>query len=217
MEPDGRVLSLFPLNTVLFPHMELPLQVFEERYQQMIAACLEGDRTFGVVLIKSGMEVGGPAEPHEVGTTAVITDVRPLADGRMALAVTGQQRFQILEIIQERPYLVARVALLKEEGDPASLASVVGTVRELAHTCRQKALALNGEWVRRVRLPHEPDALSFLVAQRLPVALPVKQRLLAAPTVAERLTQEIPLLEQERERLERLILTRQWVRNDALN
>ena len=59
--PDSgpRDLPLFPLNVVLYPGMSLPLRVFEERYKQMMNRCLEGDMTFGVVLIKSGKEVGG--------------------------------------------------------------------------------------------------------------------------------------------------------------
>src|ERR1051326_9156372 len=58
-----RRIPIFPLHVVLFPGMPLPLHVFEARYQEMMAECLQGDRTFGVCLIRSGQEVGGPAEP----------------------------------------------------------------------------------------------------------------------------------------------------------
>ena len=53
-------LDLFPLHTVLFPHMRLPLHVFEPRYRVMIRACIDEERPFGVALIRSGDEVGGP-------------------------------------------------------------------------------------------------------------------------------------------------------------
>ena len=66
------LLPLFPLNTVLFPNMVLPLHVFEERYKLMINTCLAQDKPFGVVLIYSGTEAGGPAVPHSVGTVARI-------------------------------------------------------------------------------------------------------------------------------------------------
>ena len=54
-------LPMFPLGTVLFPHAPLPLHIFEPRYQKMIQDCLQGDKLFGVCLIRSGQEVGGPA------------------------------------------------------------------------------------------------------------------------------------------------------------
>ena len=64
MSPQQRSLPLFPLNVVLFPNAVIPLHVFEERYKLMAQRCLDSDSRFGVVLIKSGDEVGGPADPH---------------------------------------------------------------------------------------------------------------------------------------------------------
>ena len=75
MPPEARWLPLFPLNTVLFPSEALPLQIFEERYKQMMQDCLDSDSKFGVVLIKSGSEVGEPAIPHSMGTVAHIVQV----------------------------------------------------------------------------------------------------------------------------------------------
>ena len=84
--PDDLIeLPLFPLNVVLFPGMSLPLHIFEERYKAMIGACSEHDTPFGVLLIKEGQEVGDPAEPFQVGTTARITEVQQLEDGRMIM------------------------------------------------------------------------------------------------------------------------------------
>ena len=64
-------LRLFPLNTVLFPGMRMPLHIFEERYRIMIRECIEEDAPFGVLLIKAGAEVGSGAVPHDVGTVAL--------------------------------------------------------------------------------------------------------------------------------------------------
>jgi Lon protease-like protein len=82
-------LRLFPLQTVLFPGMRLPIHVFEERYQLMIRECIEEDAPFGVLLIKSGAEVGAPAVPHDLGTTARILQVQYLDDGRMNIFTLG--------------------------------------------------------------------------------------------------------------------------------
>ena len=84
-------LPLFPLNTVLFPEMPLPLHIFEVRYKQMIAKCLAGDRTFGVVLIKHGSEALGPlAEPYSIGCTARIIESQSLGEGRMEITTVGE-------------------------------------------------------------------------------------------------------------------------------
>ncbi len=108
-------LPLFPLNIVLFPGMPLPLQVFEERYVEMVDFCVREKRPFGVVLIRDGVPERGPlAEPHAVGTTAQITQVEKLDDsGRMIIITLGRERFRIHSLRKDKPYLVGRVEALK--------------------------------------------------------------------------------------------------------
>src|SRR5882672_7382750 len=103
------ILPLFPLNTVLFPGMSLPLHIFEERYRQMINACISQNAPFGVVLIESGREVGSPATPHAIGTSAHIAGVERMADGRLHIEVVGQQRFHILSLHYDEAYLTGTI------------------------------------------------------------------------------------------------------------
>ena len=117
MPSDERWLPLFPLNTVLFPGSALPLQIFEERYKRMMQDCLDSDSKFGVVLIKSGAEVGEPAVPHSTGTVAHIVQVSRVEGERMFVSVAGRQRFAIKEITQHHPYMGAQVELLDDEPD----------------------------------------------------------------------------------------------------
>jgi uncharacterized protein len=101
-------LALFPLNTVLFPGMPLNLYIFEERYKLMMNQCIESRRPFGVVLIANNKHDTSPnAIPHSIGCTAQITQVQPLGDGKMNISAAGRERFRILSIHQEQPYLVA--------------------------------------------------------------------------------------------------------------
>ena len=67
----SETLPIFPLNTVLFPGAPLPLRIFEPRYREMLQACLEGDRRFGVALIKSGQEVGASSAHHDIDSVAL--------------------------------------------------------------------------------------------------------------------------------------------------
>jgi Lon protease-like protein len=89
-------IPLFPLNIVLFPEGPLPLRIFETRYVDMVRSCMRADGCFGVVLISTGLEAG-PAETHDVGTTAEITDFHQLRDGLLGLTCVGRQRFRILK------------------------------------------------------------------------------------------------------------------------
>ena len=214
---EPRELPLFPLNTVLFPGMILPLRVFEPRYRQMMDFCMERERTFGVVLIKSGAEVGEPAEPYAVGSVARIEQIEPQPDGTLAVAVVGAQRFALLEVIQKRPFQIGLVEYLDDTAGPDPPAAVVSEARDLAARCLQHVLALNSEWVRTVALPEDPARLSYLVGARLPVDRLVKQRLLEASTAAARLEQELPLLRGEEHRLSQQLLERLWVTSAALN
>src|SRR3972149_199403 len=106
-------LPLFSLNSVLFPGAAIPLHIFEERYKQMVKLCLKGNSPFGVLLIRSGNEVGEVAEPFEVGTTARIVRVQHLDEGRMNVVCLGEQRFRLSRKVRETPYLMGEVELLQ--------------------------------------------------------------------------------------------------------
>ncbi|HEY7377666.1 MAG TPA: LON peptidase substrate-binding domain-containing protein, partial [Steroidobacteraceae bacterium] len=95
--PDKPIeeIALFPLNTVLFPGGPLPLRIFEPRYIDMVRRCLREQRGFGVVLIRSGNEVG-PAEFESVGTLARIVDFHALSDGLLGLVNVGERRFRVI-------------------------------------------------------------------------------------------------------------------------
>ena len=108
-------LRLFPLSTVLFPGMTLPLQIFEERYMKLINECIDNNESFGVVSIKSGNEVGEVLpEIYKVGTTAKINKTLFDRTGMILIETIGIQRFEILDIISEEPYLTANIKLLNE-------------------------------------------------------------------------------------------------------
>src|ERR1700680_2611612 len=110
-----RVLPLFPLDqVVLYPGMSLPLRIFEERYKVMIGACHVTDQLFGVLLIRSGKEVGAPATPERVGCTARMLRVDRMPDGQMTILTVGEQRFRLTNPARVMPegYLVGDVQRL---------------------------------------------------------------------------------------------------------
>ncbi len=191
-------LPLFPLNLVLFPGMDLPLHIFEERYKDMIGECMEQDAPFGVVLIKEGVEVGVPADPERIGTSTRILRSELLGQGRINIMTKGQRRFEIEEIVQRVPHIVGRVRFLVEvEGEGcADLASqindeYVALVRNLT--------ALTGGYTSRVEIPEDPIDLSYAIAANLELEPHLRQSLLVTETAATRLSDLIPLLKQGNE------------------
>jgi uncharacterized protein len=196
---DERRLPLFPLNTVLFPGMPLPLHIFEERYKLMIGTCLVTDRSFGVALIRSGQEVGEPAEPFEVGTVARIVDVERLPDGRMNLMAVGVQRYRLLRLLEQRPFLVGLVQPM-----PASAELVdADLAAEVAERFGAYVRDLHGAEVAGglAELSREPETLSFQVASLLPIAARARQDLLELDSTAERLRRLRGLLRREHDTL----------------
>ncbi len=197
MPPEERWLPLFPLNTVLFPRDALPLQIFEERYKRMMQDCLDSDSKFGVVLIKSGAEVGESAVPHATGTVADIVQVNRVEGGRMFISVAGRQRFSIKEITQYSPYMAAQVELLSDEPDGDIPPTEMQAIRDVVNEHVRLSLGLRGGWVREARAPADPAALSYFIAGLLPVGLREKQSLLEEPTASKRLEAELDLLRRE--------------------
>lgn len=94
---DTLRIPIFPLNAVLFPGGLLPLKIFEQRYLDMAAACMKGGTPFGVCLIASGKEVGGPAEPHALGTLANIGNWEMEQLGILQITAQGGRRFRIID------------------------------------------------------------------------------------------------------------------------
>ncbi|HWE68884.1 MAG TPA: LON peptidase substrate-binding domain-containing protein [Acidimicrobiales bacterium] len=135
MSEPARRLPMFPLSTVLFPYAALPLHVFEPRYRALAEDCLAGDRTFGVVLIDRGSEVGGGDHRVNVGTVAQIRGTSLFDDGRRLLATEGGRRFRVTEWLEDDPYPVARVADLPE--DPPVLEPGATDIRKAESAVRR--------------------------------------------------------------------------------
>lgn len=170
-------LPLFPLNTVLFPGMPLPLHIFEERYKRLVRDCLETHQPFGVVLIRKGDEAYGLlAEPHDIGCTARIVDLQPLNDGKMNIVALGESRFRIHSLHYDLPYLVGKVELsplLAEDLD-----TLIILTRQLASRVRRYVHILDEMGVLRpdgIKLVEDPVSLAYLAAVLLQVPADQKQ------------------------------------------
>src|SRR5438132_10322634 len=198
-------LPLFPLATVLFPHMPMALHVFEESYRVMVKDCERAGTTFGVVAIREGLEVGGPALPYRVGTLAQLRGVEPLDDGGYNLEVVGASRFRVDAFRHERPYLVGAVHYLEDSpatvDDTATLATRVSSAFRAYVTALR---GLEGQETVAVELPEEPELLSYLVAASMQVETARRQSLLELDDPTARLQGCLTLLRRESVLIEKM-------------
>ncbi|XRQ02808.1 LON peptidase substrate-binding domain-containing protein [Actinomadura welshii] len=200
-------LALFPLGTVLFPGLVLPLHLFEDRYRRLIADLLERPepRGFGVVGIELGHEVGDGAAHRlaEVGCVAELREATPHPDGRYDIVTVGARRFRLKELDRSRPYLQGEVEYLPEEPgtDPGPVAR---RVRRLFRLYRHRLDAAGAGRFEDGDPPEEPVALSYMIAASLVLDGHDKQRLLECEDATLRLEAERDLLVRENRILDAL-------------
>jgi uncharacterized protein len=218
-------LPLFPLNSVLFPGLVLPLNVFEERYRAMMRELLktpeEEPRRFAVVAIRDGYEVApsapgmpdltalperGPAagfgpDPvkafHGVGCIADAATIRERADGTFEVLATGTTRVRLLSVDASGPFLTAELEELPEEPGDEAGALAEGVLRAFRQYQRRLAGARERSLSSTSELPDQPSVVSYLVAAAMMLDTPTKQRLLQSPDTASRLRDELKLLRSE--------------------
>lgn len=191
-------MPLFPLHAVLFPYASIQLHVFEDRYRLMIQHCLEFERPFGIVLIRSGSEVGGTAEPYMVGTAVRVLQVHTYDDGRMDVRVQGERRFRVRRFDEDRPYLVGWVEPVVElEAESTARGEALMSRAQEAFRTLIEGVFGRPEFRVQIAFPQDPTAFSFLIANLLPLENLDKQRLLETTDTNERLGELIPLIEKQ--------------------
>ena len=210
----------FPLHVVLFPHLPLPINVFEERYRAMAADLVADGSPYGgrfvVSMITDGHEVGGDAATQPIGTVCEVRNAEHLSDGRWLLLVVGVARARLGAVDRSGAYALVEVDEIEERiGDDAAalvpavqralddyLATVkrfvarATSVEEHAPETRDVTATLD-EVLKPIHLPDDPVAASYAVAGVLQVELVRKQQLLELPDAATRLRAELELLRRE--------------------
>jgi Lon protease-like protein len=186
----GPLLPLFPLGTVLLPGSPLPLRIFEPRYRQLVADLLalpDGERSFGVVAIREGHEVGADAARalYEVGCRALVTDIEESGDGTFEVSSVGTTRFRVTSLDHERPYLRATVDWLGES--PGDIENLPAAVSRRYGEYYATLGGLSGRALPALEVPADARLLSYLVAATVVAPMADRQSFLEVPTTAERL------------------------------
>ena len=189
------LLPLFPLDLVLLPGTPLPLHIFEPRYREMIGECLESKTLFGVVRAQE-------TDLADIGCTAeIIAVTKTYDDGRMDIVTQGRERFELLEINQDRSFLRGEILLVTDEPDKAPPAEI------------QRALELHKQILTLANAeqdlpPEDETPLSYHLAGSLPLDLDFKQKLLATRSESQRIQTVIGYFETILPNLRRAIQIR---------
>jgi Lon protease-like protein len=190
-------LGLFPLGIVLLPSEQIPLHIFEDRYQELIGECLAEEQEFGLLYAdEEGL--------REIGTRAAVTEILDrFEDGRLNIVAEGRERFRLLELTEGRSFQTGIVEPLADEQDTADPEDTRHAL-ELFH----RLVELTGAEVEEPRL--DAPQLSFELAGRFEFAPELKQRLLQLTSehrrmqlLAELLAGAATAVEREREIAER--------------
>ena len=192
----GEPLPLFPLNTVLFPGIVMPLHIFEDRYRMLVRDLIalppDAAREFGVVAIKVGYEVGarGVHTIQRTGCAALVTEVTANPDGTFEITVIGRRRFHVESLDPSQEYLRADVEWLPDAsgGDtPADAERAAERAGELFRVYRDTVAELRSDDILEGEAPTNPVDLSYTLAAALVLNLAERQALLEAPDVVTRL------------------------------
>ena len=191
-------LPLFPLGTVLVPGAQLPLQIFEPRYIELLSDLVNvmDVPEFGVVAIRQGHEVGADSvhDLHDVGCVARVRHLASLGDGRYLVLSTGVHRFHLDALARGggTAYLMGEVTVLGEPpGDVQEVADLAAGLRRALHNYAGTVGAEEPSW------PAGAVELSYAVGAAVGLDLGDRQRLLAAADTETRLRLGLRLVRRE--------------------
>jgi Lon protease-like protein len=185
---DGHELGLFPLGAVLVPGELMPLHIFEPRYKDLIADCLEHEHPF--VLLYADDDGA-----REIGCTAAVTEVlERFDDGRMNIVIVGEEVVRVVGLARDRSYLSGRVTPAEDdrEGAEAAGARAVELYNQIAAVTGVEADAA---------IAAGAGPLSYAIAARVELPADEKQRMLEHRTERGRLELIMEILERGLERL----------------
>lgn len=194
-------LPMFPLSTVVFPGMSVPLHVFEDRYRLLVRHLMEVDdpaeRVFGTVAIREGYEVGehGAQSVYRVGCVLQLTEVDRNDDGTFDIVAVARERLMLEEMQRGSEFPQGVVAVLPEP-EVEVPTEVLDKARATFTAFRAAMTELQGDPFSGT-LPRDPDYLAWTLSALTPLPMAERQSLLEATDATERLELVTRLLTEE--------------------
>nr|WP_246284134.1 LON peptidase substrate-binding domain-containing protein [Nocardioides perillae] len=192
---------MFPLGTVLFPGVSVPLHVFEDRYRALVHHLLRvpdpADRLFGSVAIREGYEVGehGAQSLYRVGCRLQVVEVTEHADGTFDLLAVGRDRIRLDRLETTGSFPAGHVSLIGPGEGPVDQ-GVVEEARAVFTAYRAALLPYRDDPFEGA-LPTDPEFLSWVLSAAAPLPMSDRQALLEAADPEERLRLVVDLFRAE--------------------
>lgn len=180
--------ALFPLNTVMFPGSVLPLQIFEQRYLNLVKDCMKQETGFVIVLISDGKEVGATPQIYSTGCFVEIIDWESLANGLLGISIEAKYRVQLTNsAVRDDGLLLAEASIIKSTLDqnqplPKAFASLSDTLQQLLHH------PFAQQYKNKVDFNNTAD-VCYRLSELLPISNKQKQLLLETETTEQVLDQ----------------------------
>ena len=186
-------IPLFPLPLVLFPGMQLPLHIHEEKYKEMVGECPKSESEFGILLLNDD-------QLSNVGCTARVTQIHTqYADGNLDIFTEGRRRFHVLDLLQRGDSLEATIEYFDDEND-----DVPDDLLERVLKSYQAMIKLQTRGLGGVKGIFDPKQFSFFIASTTDMEMEEKQTLLELTSTTERMRKLDGSLDQIVKRLEEL-------------
>lgn len=186
------IIPIFPLGLVLLPEMALPLHIFEERYKAMTKVCLEQSMEFGIV------NFTGKQFQTKGCTARIVNVLKRYDDGRLDIMTHGENRFAIKELIDEKPYLQAKVEFFDDKPEDNKSED---DLQKLAQHGIELLRQIDTRTDNQFTVPLDIKSVSFSIAACDGFSLEEKQRFLEMTSPSRRLRKTVNALEKIAERL----------------
>jgi ATP-dependent Lon protease len=209
LKPDDlpEELSILPIkNTVLFPGVVIPITVGRQKSIKLVKKAYQGNRIIGVVAQKNAQAEEPLTEDlNKTGTVARIIKMLVLPDGNTTIIIQGKSRFYLREVVQEDPYLTARIDLLTEQSVNLNSRETKALIQSLKEAA-SKMLKLNPEIPQEAQVALDNiQSMSFLIhflASNLNVDVVDKQKILETHNLIDRGTLLLQYMSREIQMLE---------------
>ncbi|MDC3285504.1 endopeptidase La [Flavobacteriaceae bacterium] len=206
-EDIPEVLSILPLrNTVLFPGVVIPITAGRDKSIQLINDANKGDKIIGVVAQRDE-DVEDPTSDdiYKTGVVAQILRVLKMPDGNTTVIIQGKKRFEIEELIQEEPYLVAKVQEAKEDrdvDDPKEFSAIIESVKDQALEVIKENPMLPSEASFAIKNIQSDSFLVNFISSNMELSVMQKQVILEKDNLKERALLTLKNLNKELQKLQ---------------
>ena len=206
-EDIPEILSILPLrNTVLFPGVVIPITAGRDKSIQLINDANKGDKVIGVVAQRDeDVEDPTSEDIYKTGVVAQILRVLKMPDGNTTVIIQGKKRFKINELIQEQPYLKAKVQEAiedKEVDDPKEFSAIIDSVKEQALEVIKENPMLPTEASFAIKNIQSDSFLVNFISSNMDLSVMQKQVVLEKDNLKERALLTLKNLNKELQKLQ---------------